>query len=75
MFFKAIYLAIFFFLATSLPAQNPPPPPPGGGHGLQGNQPPGGGAPIGSGIFLLLGLGLAYGTKKAYQSNQNGDLG
>jgi len=31
-----------------------------------GDQPPGGGAPIGGGLFILLGLGAAYGGKKLY---------
>jgi hypothetical protein len=35
--------------------QDPPLPP--GGHGLTGNQP---GAPLGSGVAVLLGLGAAY---------------
>ena len=43
-----------------------PPPPPGGGHGSTGNQ-EGGGAPIGSGIGILLTLGAAYGGKKVYK--------
>ena len=40
-----------------------PPPPPGGGHGSGGNQ-TGGNAPVGSGLFILLGLAAAYGGKK-----------
>lgn len=42
-----------------------PPPPPGGGHGESGNQ-EGGGAPIGSGIGILLSMGAAYGVRKIY---------
>lgn len=42
-----------------------PPPPPGGGHGEAGNQ-DGGGAPIGSGIGILLSMGVAYGARKIY---------
>lgn len=30
----------------------------------------GGGAPIGGGLFILLGLGAAYGSKKLYQLNK-----
>lgn len=45
-------------------AQDAPPPPPGE-HGSGSNQ-PAGGAPIGSGLFALLGLGAAYGGKKVY---------
>ena len=44
-------------------AQAPPPPPPA--HGETGNQ-NGGNAPIGSGLFILIGLGAAYGGKKLY---------
>ena len=45
--------------------------PPNGGHGQDGNQPPapsggGGGAPIGSGLFILLGLGAAYASKGVF---------
>ncbi len=32
-----------------------------------GPDPGGGGAPIGGGLFILLGLGAAYGSKKLYQ--------
>ena len=47
-----------------------PPPPPDGGHGQGDNQSPGtgGGAPIGSGIALLLSLGAAWGGKKVYMA-------
>lgn len=41
-----------------------PPPPPAGGHGQSGNRE--GGAPIGGGLFILLGLAAAYGGKKLY---------
>ena len=54
--------------STPLLAQGPPPPPPG--HGETGNQPPpGGDAPIGSGMAILLVLGAAYAGKKAYDSH------
>jgi hypothetical protein len=46
--------------------QVPPPPPTGAGHGATGNQ-NGGSAPIGGGLFILLGLGAAYGGKKLYK--------
>ena len=51
------------FISSIAKADDPPPPPPG--HGETGNV-PGGGAPIGSGLFILLGLGAAYGGKKIY---------
>ena len=56
--------SFLLFSATALMAQVPPPPP--SSHGLDGNQPAGGGAPIGSGIAILLSLGAAYGGKKVY---------
>jgi len=49
---------------ASLFAQAPPPPPPPA-HGQSGNV-PGGNAPIGGGLFILIGLGAAYGGKKLY---------
>ena len=52
-------------ISSSIYAQTDPPPPPET-HGEAGNQPPGGGAPIGSGLFILLSLGAAYGGKKIY---------
>ncbi len=65
-------LTIILLIAASattsnLFAQVPPPPPPG--HGSTGNQ-TGGNAPIGSGLFILMGLGAAYGGKKIYDSSK-----
>ena len=45
------------------------PPPPGNGHGQNSNQ-SGGGAPVGSGLFILLGLGAVYGGKKIYSRHK-----
>lgn len=49
-------------------AQAPPPPP-----GTKGgdNNVPGGGAPIGSGIVLLISLAAGYGGKKIYDVQRN----
>ncbi len=41
-------------------------PPPPGSHGETTDQAAGGGAPIGGGLFILLGLGAAYAGKKLY---------
>lgn len=65
-------LTIAFFMLTALPAfADDPPPPPPQGHGQNGNQPPGGGAPIGEGLAILLTMGVAYGYKKFKQSKQD----
>jgi len=52
----------------SLFSQAPPPPP--ADHGTSGNQAPGGGAPIGGGVLILMGLGAVYGARKYYQSSK-----
>ena len=54
-----------FTLFTANVFSQDPPPPPTAGHGATGNQ-DGGGAPIGDGLLILLGLGAAYGGKKLY---------
>ena len=65
--------ALILFLITApavfngAMADDPPPPPPG--HGDVGNV-PGGGAPVGSGIAVLLSLGAAYGWKKYSSSKE-----
>jgi hypothetical protein len=62
----SITLSVLFTLfAFNAFSQGPPPPPSGAGHGANGNQ-TGGNAPIGSGLFVLLGLGAAYGSRKLY---------
>lgn len=58
-----VLLTTLIFLATSTLFADPPPPP--AEHGLSENQ-FGGGATIGSGLFILLGLGAAFGSKKIY---------
>lgn len=57
--------AILLFVAISYPVYAPPPPPNPIGN-IQGNK-LGGGAPIGGGLFILLGLGAIYGSKKLYK--------
>ncbi len=61
-FILTIVFSLFVYNGFS---QGPPPPPSGVGHGASGNQ-NGGSAPIGGGLFILLGLGAAYGGKKLY---------
>ena len=60
---KILLIAMLALASTTMFAQAPPPPPPN--HGETGNV-PGGNAPIGGGLFILLGLGAAYGGKKLY---------
>ena len=73
-FLKKIILTILVVYGLTLNfevmGQPEPPEPPSGGHGQNGNQ-QGGGAPIGSGLFILLGLGTAYGIKKFYNLRKN----
>lgn len=59
---KYILSFLLMFAVTMVLASDPPDP-----GGDPGTAPPlGGGAPIGGGTLLLLGLGAAYGTKKVY---------
>jgi hypothetical protein len=60
-----IVLIIIAFTSIDIFAQGPGPPPPPG-HGTTSNQ-EGGRAPVGGGLFILLGLGAAYGGFKGYK--------
>lgn len=64
--FKNVIFTVFFIF--SLQILNAQPLPPGGGHGLNNDQPPGGGAPIGSGLLLSLSLSLGFLTYKYFVS-------
>ncbi len=64
-FIATIAIALF---AITINAQAPPEPNNGSGAPTPGNNNPvGGGAPIGSGIAVLLSLGAAYGGKKVWE--------
>jgi len=70
-------LLLLLLLATSslMQAQGPPDPP-GLGHGTGGDQPPGGNAPVGSGMLILLTLVVGYGAAKTasiYKKRTNQD--
>lgn len=52
-------------------SQNGDPPEPPGSHGQSGNQPVGGGAPIGSGLLVLAMMGAGYATVKWYNRTKN----
>ncbi len=61
-FIPLFIITILIFLTLNIYADGPPHPPPQGG-----DKPPvGGGAPIGSGLIILLVLGSGYGVKKFY---------
>jgi hypothetical protein len=64
---KTFIIVLILSITYSLEAQVAPPPPPGGADGTGNNSDNSqGGAPIGGGLFILLGLGAAYGGKKLY---------
>lgn len=42
-----------------------------GGHGQGGNQQPGGSAPMGGAIVLLISMAALYGSKKVYEARKN----
>jgi hypothetical protein len=66
---KLVLILSFSVTSIAIMAQGAaPPPPPSGGIGQSGDQNQGGGgAPIGSGLGILLALGAAYGSKKVYK--------
>ena len=49
-------------------ASDPPPPPPPGPGGS--DLPIGGAAPIGSGLIMLVSMGVAYGAKRVYDARK-----
>lgn len=60
---KGFSISIFVFIllfTTQLFADAPPDP----GGDPTGGTPVGGGSPIGGGLFILLSLGIMYGTRK-----------
>jgi len=64
-YFGFLSIAIMMLVST-VNAQNGDPPPPPSQHGENGNQPAGGGAPIGEGLAILTMLGAGYGARKWY---------
>jgi len=59
-------ITILMISGISLMAQAPPPPPPDDPSNGGTGGPVGGGAPIGSGIVLLITLAASYGGKTVY---------
>jgi hypothetical protein len=70
-FIKSIAAFLIVALLTINPtasfAQNGDPPPPPGEHGENGNQVPGGGAPVGDGLVFLTLLAVSYASCKLYR--------
>lgn len=64
---KKILISLFTALLFSMTVLAGDPPPVGGDPTNDGGIPIGGSAPIGSGLALVLGMGLAYGAKKTFQ--------
>ena len=69
----ALAKAGLFCLLIGMPtmAISQTPPPPDGSNDDSNSIIPGGGAPVGTGLFVLLGLGLAYGSRKMYTDKQS----
>jgi len=64
--FTVLIISLFLLIPVSN-ATEPGNPPVGPG---AGDEPIGGGAPIGSGTLILIALGAAYGGKKVYDMNK-----
>lgn len=62
-------LMVFSFSLISLGLFADPPGMPGA-HGTDGDTPPGGGAPIGAGIGIMVALGAAYGGFRMKNNNE-----
>ncbi len=63
-----LMMGIVFISPVSGQNGNPPPPP--STHGEDTNQIPGGGAPLGSGLAILLSLGAVYSGKKVFDARR-----
>ena len=64
---RLVILVVVLFLYADLALTGQPAAPPGG-HGLNGNQGPGGAAPIDGGSLILLMSGLSYGAIKVIRA-------
>jgi len=68
---KITFIAAAIAISAGLYAQTPPPPNnENGAPTPENNTPVGGGAPIGSGLAVLLLASAAYGSRKVYQMNK-----
>lgn len=71
--FKILAISFTIGLVAGISAismAQPSAPPPPSGHGQNGNQAPGGPAPIGSGLAILVTMGAAYGAKKVFDARK-----
>ncbi len=64
-----ILVGLLIIVPVIMVSASAPPPPPPGGPGT-GEIPIGGSAPIGSGLVMLISMGLAYGAKKLYNARK-----
>jgi hypothetical protein len=67
--FKYIILVLFLLFSFGLSAQMTAPSDPGGSPEVD-QDPIGGGAPVGSGSIILIGLAAVYGFRKVYLINK-----
>jgi len=65
---QKLLLTIVLVLSLTIISFADLPPDPGGGGPGGGDDPVGGGSPIGSGLVILISLGMGYGAKKVYQN-------
>ncbi len=65
---KVIMIMLFMITGYTVSSQ-PPPPPTGTSGGGSSSEQLGGNAPVGGGLFILLGLGTAYAGRKIYKLN------
>ena len=66
--FRTVLIAAFLVIAPLLMVAQSPPHPNNGSAPIHGtNGPVGDGAPIGSGLILLIAMGTAFGARKLYQ--------
>lgn len=72
-YFKILRITLVISIVFCIQSVSFPQPPPPPQHGLNDNSPPtgGAGAPIGEGMFLLIGLAGLYGGKKVYDTRKS----
>ena len=66
---KIAILLVLTLIFTITAISQTPPPPNGGNTSNGGGTPVGGGAPLDGGLLLLIGMGVAYGTKSIKKEN------